>query len=557
MSKPSLRVLSVLVACVAGAVLPVTGFAIAKPDPLLDAAMQGDSATVKSLLKQKADVNAASADGTSVLHWAVRRDDVETAKQLIKAGADVNHANSLGVTALSLACTNGNAAIIKLLLDAGTDANSTDRTGETMLMTVAGSGNVAAVKTLLDRGARIEAKEPAFQQTALMFAVRRNHPDVVQLLIKQGADVNAQTRIDKAPEFRPPGAGGGSHGIGIVRGGWPKQGYRNTQPGGMTPLLFAARDGFLESAKALLDAQADVNKAEANGITPLLMAVQNDQMEFAHLLIERKANVNTADWYGRAPLWSAVETRNMDGTTPFNAIDRAPVYKLIEELLARGADPNARVKESPPVRRFRTGLGSLAWVDFTGQTPFLLAALSGDVKVMRLLLQHKADPNIATFQGTTPLMAAAGINWVFNQTYDEGPEQLLAAVKMCVEELHMDVNAKNSMGLQAVHGAANRGSDVIIQYLVDHGAKLDVMDNEGRTPLNWAEGVFLATNTPEAKPTTLALIRKLGGPPGKPNTIAVAQTDAAPGPGRGPGAGAPGARAAPPGAPRAGRPPAR
>lgn len=532
-------------ASLAAATLPLSGLAQPQQSPLLDAAMRGDSATVKSLLKQKSDANAVGADGTSVLHWIVRRDDVETAKQLIKAGADVKHANALGVTALSLACMNGKAEMITLLLDAGTDANSTDRTGETMLMTAATSGNEGAVKALLDHGANVEAKEPAFQQTALMFAVRANHPDVVKLLIKRGADVNAQTRIEKAPEFRPQGAGGGSHGVGIVRGGWPKQGMRNPQPGGMTPLLFAARDGFLDSGKLLIEAGADVNKAEANGITPLLMAVQNNQMEVAHFLIERKANVNTADWYGRVPLWSAVETRNMDGTTPANAIDREPVFKLIETLLARGADPNARIKECPPIRRFRTGLGSLSWVDFTGQTPFLLASLSGDVKVMRLLLKHKADPNIATFEGTTPLMAAAGVNWVFNQTYDEGPDQLLAAVKMCVEELHMDVNAKNSMGLQAVHGAANRGSDAIIQYLVEKGARLDVMDNEGRTPLNWAEGVFLATNTPEAKPTTMALIQKLGGPPGKPNTVAVAQTDGAP---RGGAGGAPAARPARPSA---------
>jgi ankyrin repeat protein len=332
----------------------------------------------------------------------------------------------------------------------------------------------------------------------------------VKLLIKHGADVNAQTRVGEAPEFRPPGAGGGSHGVGIVRGGWPKQGYRNPAPGGMTPLQYAARDGHTEIARILLDAGADKEKVEANQITPLTMAITNGQMEIAQLLIDRKANVNAVDFYGRTPLWCAVETRNMDGTTPQNAIDRAPVLKVIESLLASGADPNARTKEAVPVRRFRTGLGSLEWVDFTGMTPFLYAARSGDVTVMKLLLKHKADPNIATFGGTTPLMAAAGVNWVFNQTYDEGPEQLLEAVKLCVE-LGNDVNAANSMGLQAVHGAANRGSDEIIKFLHSKGARLDQPDNEGRTPYSWAEGVFLATNAPEAKPTTLALLKQLTG----------------------------------------------
>jgi ankyrin repeat protein len=543
MSMIDARIGSTFVACVAALAFCGAGFAAEKQNsPLLDAAMEGDSGAVRSLLKKKVDVNAATPDGTSVLHWVVRRDDLESAVLLIKAGADVRRANSLGVTPLALACTNGNGKLTKALLDAGADANATDRTGETMLMAAASSGSEAAVKELLDHGAKVDAREPAFQQTALMFAARKDRSAVIKTLIEHGADVNAQTRIDKAPEFRPPGAGGGSHGVGIVRGGWPKRGMRNPQPGGLTPLLYAVRDGHVDSAKLLLDAGADINKAEANGITPLLMAITNNQMAAAHLLIERKADINKDDWYGRTPLWAAVETRNMDGTTPQNAIDRAPVLKLIETLLAQGANPNARTKEVVPVRRFRTGLGSLSWVDFTGQTPFLLASLSGDVTVMRLLLKYKADPNIATFSDTTPLMAAAGVNWVFFQTYDEGPEKLLEAVKLCVE-LGADVNAKNSMGLQAVHGAANRGSDEIIKYLVSKGARLDVPDNEGRTAYNWAEGVFLATNTPDAKPSTMALIKQLGGTVGTPTKLVSNEE----------GQGAPAARGAAP----AGRGPAR
>lgn len=519
MSMINVRSGSTFIACVAAVAFSGVAFAAARQNsPLLDAAVQGDSATVRSLLKQKADVNAATPDGTSVLHWVVRRDDVASAALLIKAGADVKRANSLGVTALALACANGSGKMVKTLLAAGADANTTDRTGETLLMTAAASGSEAAVEELLDHGAKVDAREPAFQQTALMFAARKDRTAVIKTLIRRGADVNAQTRIDQAPEFRPPGAGGGSHGVGIVRGGWPKRGMRNPQPGGLTPLLYAARDGHVASARLLLDAGADIDKVEANGITPLLMAITNNQMAVAHLLIERKAGIDKQDWYGRTPLWAAVETRNMDGTTPQNAIDRGPVLELIETLLAQGANPNARTKEVVPVRRFRTGLGSLAWVDFTGQTPFLLAALSGDVTVMRLLLKYKADPNIATFSGTTPLMAAAGVNWVFFQTYDEGPEKLLEAVKLCVQ-LGADVNARNSMGLQAVHGAANRGSDDIIKYLVGKGARLDVPDNEGRTAYNWAEGVFLATNTPDAKPSTMALIKQLGGTVGTPTKL--------------------------------------
>jgi ankyrin repeat protein len=192
-----------------------------------------------------------------------------------------------------------------------------------------------------------------------------------------------------------------------------------------------------------------------------------------------------------------------------HVVDRDAAYELIKLLLEKGADPNPRTTESPPVRnQLLAATGTLEWVDFTGQTPFLTAALAGDLSVMHLLLDYDADPHIPTLHGTTPLMAAAGVNWVVSQTFTEGPEQLLAAVKFCVE-LGMDVNAVNSMGITAVMGAANRGSDDILEFLVAQGARLDVADNEGRTPLDWAQGVFLATHPAEPKPSSIALIERL------------------------------------------------
>jgi ankyrin repeat protein len=279
----------------------------------------------------------------------------------------------------------------------------------------------------------------------------------------------------------------------------------------MSPLLYAARDGRLDIARMLLDAGATINERDANEITPLIIAITNNHPDVARFLIDRGADIKAVDWYGRTALWAAVETRNMDvdNGTFVNSIDRAPYLELIQVLIDRGADLNARTKEVPPIRRdFLRITGSLAWVDFTGQTSFLTAALAGDGTVMKLLLKHGADPNIPTYSGTTALMAAAGVNWVFDQTFDEGQPALLEAVKLCVE-LGMDVNAVNSMGLTALHGAANRGSDEIIRYLVQQGAKVEVKDAEGRTPLTWAEGVFLATHPARPKPTSIELLKQL------------------------------------------------
>jgi ankyrin repeat protein len=474
--------------------------------------MRRDTVAVRSLVGQKVDPNIPGADGTPALHWAVRVDDVDTAKLLVGAGAKATMANRYGLTPLAIAAANGSATMIALLLDAGADANAPDPAGETPLMNAARVGKLDAVTLLLDRGATIDASDATYQQTALMVAVRENRPEIAKLLIARGASVNAKTRVGRTPQWvLPNSVPGFGHGIGIVRGGLPARGSRPPIPGGMTPLLYAARDGRADIVRMLLDSGAEINQRDANEITPLIIAITNNHPDVARLLIDRGADINAVDWYGRTPLWAAVETRNMDvdNATFVNSIDRAPFLDLIQVLLDRGATVNARTKEVPPIRRdFLRITGSLSWVDFTGQTPFLTAALAGDITVMKLLLEHGADPHIPTFSGTTALMAAAGVNWVVDQTFDEGQPALLEVVKLCVE-LGMDVNAVNAMGLTALHGAANRGSNDIIRYLVQQGARLDVKDAEGRTPLTWAEGVFLATHPARPKPNSIALLKEL------------------------------------------------
>jgi ankyrin repeat protein len=477
---------------------------------LADAAERGDEAAVRAYLKQRVDVNEGGTRGTPALHWVVRRQNPSLANALIRAGADANKANPYGVRPLHLAIENEDVEMVRLLLKAKADPGGTDATGETPLIKAAKSGHVQVVTALLDAGAAADTKDSGFGQTPLMAAAREGHTAVAKLLIDRGARVNAQTRTGKTPEVRNPAESKASRGAGIQRGGWPNRGIRESIPGAKTPLLYAAREGHVDIARLLLDAGANLEQSDADGVTPLLIALLNEHAEMASFLIERGANVNAMDWYGQSPLFAAVDVRNLDvsGPTRDNGVDREAFYRVAELLLNRGAKPNSRTREFPPQRPWVTRLGSLSWVDFTGQTPFLRAALAGDVKVMKLLLRFGADANIPTTEGTTPLMAAAGVNWTVSQTFDEGEPALLEAVKLA-HSLGNDVNAQNALGIRALHGAANRGLNSIIGYLVEQGADLAAADKEGRTPLVWARGVFLATHPPEVKPETVALLQKL------------------------------------------------
>jgi ankyrin len=486
---------------------------------LLVAAETGDRVAVSRLLDRGAQVDERAVDGTTALHWAAREERVDMVRLLLESGASASATDRYGVTPLYLAAENGNAAVIAALLDAGADVNAHAPIGETALMTATRTGVVEAIALLLDRGAAVDARDRDFEQTALMLAVRETQPAAVDLLLARGADVNARTRVGPTPNFVKPckGTGCGSEGVGINRGGLPDRGRRGSAPGGMTPLLYAARDGRTEEAALLLGAGADVELPDANGIRPLLMALLNDQLGVATLLLEHGADVNADDFWGRTPLYAAVEYRNLDmnnrdqDSPTTNFVDREPLLAMIRTLIEHGADVNARTREVPPSRRWLYSLGDVSWVDFTGQTPFLRAALSSDVATMRLLLEHGADPNLPTPAGTTPLMAAAGVNWVVAQTFTESPQTQLEAIQLCLDQ-GADVNAVNSMGLTALLGAANRGANDIIRLLAANGAKLDVVDKEGRSALRWAEGVFLAAVGAERKPTTIALLEELGAP---------------------------------------------
>ena len=471
------------------------------------------------------DVDAPDRDGTPALHWVARLGDADLLARLLAAGAKVDGADRHGVTPLQVAIGEGNAGVVRRLLEAGADANKLDAAGESPLLLAARVGEPEVARALLAHGAAVDSREQSFGQTPLMVAVREGHSELARVLLDAGADPNARTRAEQPPRFIPPSESppGLSKGIGIVRAGWPEdRGKRFPAAGSKTPLLYAARAGDLAATKLLVERGAQLELADGNGVTPLLEAILNanafrvkregrtDHLAVASVLLDAGANVDAMDWYGEAPLWAAVDLRNLElGPADKRTGVRDEALALIGRLLDGGANPNARTKEFPPERRYiTTVVGSVAWVDLTGQTPFLRAAAAGDLAAMRVLLAHGADPNIATAGGTTPLMVAAGVNWAVGETFDEGPAALLEAVKL-THELGNDVNAVNSMGIGAIHGAANRGANDVIEYLAANGARLDVPDKQGRTPLDWAAGVFLATHPPVRKPETIALLERL------------------------------------------------
>jgi ankyrin repeat protein len=476
------------------ALLCIARLMAANAEPaIVDAAKSGDAKTVRTLVRQSADLNAAETDGMTALHWAVQRRDLETTDLLLDAGADFRIANRTGAKPLYLAAINGDAAVITRLLDAGDDANAVLTTeGETVLMLTAHTGNPAAVKVLLDRGAEANAQQ--FRgQTALMWAAAEGHTDVVRLLLTRGADPSLQSRASTKPERRPPG--------------------------GMTALLFAARQGKLETARALLDGGANIDQAGADNTSPLLIAVLNGHYELASLLIERGANPNVADANGRTPLYAAIDLRNAQWSqAPAPELPQAVHFAMIEQLLAAGADPSIKIVGKVGHR----GSFDMRWSDLKGGTAFSRAAWNGDIEVMRLLLARGADPKVVTEKGETALLLLAGAGWPLGQGYLRSEEEITAALDLLVEEFAMDVNAATTEGITPVICAIFKGDNFVVQYLVDHGARLDVKDNAGRSVLTWAQGIAANEGQPpRPQPDTEKLVRELMAKQGV--TIAMAR----------------------------------
>lgn len=548
-----------LAGCVAALVLLGGVSAAARQSAVADAVMNGDTSTLRAFLQKRADVNASQLDGTTALHWAVYRDDLETAALLLAAGANVRAATREGVTPLAMASLYGHVAIAETLLKAGADARERGPNGETMVMFAARNGNVDLIRLLAKAGADVNAREALRGTTALMWAAEQRHADVVKALLALGADPAARSgpaglpqnyfaprlnvrNVEEAQERRRRAAAAGRtyaeqleferrEGI-LTTAPQPRltddtndddvpivAGLVGTGGGGLTALVFAAREGDIDSARALLDAGAAVNQTTEYGWTPLLTAINNRNYALAAFLIERGADMNLANKGGWTPLYLATDNRNIEGgdyPVPKPDLDHLEIIRL---LLEKGANPNARVRENTLTRTIFT----MQWFFEDGATAFIRASQSGDTGLMTLLLQHGADPKIATANGDTALTAAAGIGWVEGVTYERSPQENLSAIRMLLD-LGLDPNGANKDGRTPLMGAALKGRNDVVQLLVDRGARLDTRDRGSRDTervgsvaagytwqaLDYAEGlVRVGVQGAIAYPETAALIRKL------------------------------------------------
>jgi ankyrin repeat protein len=495
--------------------------AAAAPSEVADATMDHDLARLQGLLKAHADVNAPQPDGSTALHWAAYQGDAHTAALLLAAGARPNVATDTGMTALLLACEAGNADLVDELLRHGADVNQTLEGGETALMMAARTGSVPVLKLLLARGMAIDARERTRGTTALMWAAANGNPEAVKFLLAKGADLSLRSAATD-PGRRPYLAQTGRERISEFAGGYGlaglvvKQASDTAQAkelvaeqiatakkvlaehplpkppapgrkkwGGLTPLIFATRQGDFTTVKILVEAGADVNEVSEFGWTPLLVATQNKYYRIGEYLLQHHADPNIANGGGWNPLYIATDNRNIEGGDyPVRKPDMDHL-DFIKELLAAGANPNQRMHSSTETRTVFTN----QWLVEDGATPFLRAAQSGDLVLMKLLVEHGADPALSTDYKVTPLMVASGIGWVEGVTYEWSAQETLETVKYLLEH-GADVNAQDTEDLRtALMGAAHKGRNDVVALLVQHGADLSLHDIGSRDTVHGLAGV--------------------------------------------------------------------
>jgi ankyrin repeat protein len=453
-------------------------------EALPDLVNAGERDAALELISDGTDVNQRSIDGTTALHWAVYREDIELVEMLLDEGADPDISNDYGATPMTVASVHGNYPIMKALVDAGGDIESPNSEGQTLLMAVARTGNTDTARLLLDKGADVNAKESWGGQTALMWASSQQQPAMVRLLIERGADVNARGKDNDWPRWVTS-----------------EPRVKPVDPGGYTPLLYAAREGCEDCVAALLDGGADINLPDLWGQTPLLMATLNLHYDTAAVLIDRGAEIKRWDWWGRTALYNAIDLHLMTSSSrgDLPSMDKLTALDIAKTLLEKGAYVDMRLKHEPPFRggdRGYTDGSPDSRVLSAGATALHKATKAGDIEAVKLLLEHKARVDIANIMyEVTPILSAAGVWRVYGifRAVPLSGEFTTGAEAAEIVEMLLDaganINDRASNGQNVAHGAAKAGWNEVLQLAYDQGVDFAAQDVGGYTPRDLAEAM--------------------------------------------------------------------